>query len=298
MWKTLYETMQTELVNVVTNITTGMSSAVSGPLGIAMTIYIIMYGIAILRGAINELFIDFAIRGLKLIAIWTVAATAGGYSQWAGNFIVVELPNLVNELVGANGQSVADQIMLKGDEVRNQFTQDISQYGWSEIANILITGLIMFMVLIQMSVVAAIIWAVSLWAYVALTLVAAVGPLFVAFALFDFSRGWFFAWLGQILNFFLLSLLVQVLGMIAFGLYNSVLAKTGFTAIVVTGLNLILASIALCFLFFLLPSIAAALSSGAQASTGAVQRAVERRLTGGGKGGGGGGSKGGSASKS
>ena len=40
---------------------------VEGPLRIALVLYVVLYGFAILRGAISEPMMDFAIRSIKLL---------------------------------------------------------------------------------------------------------------------------------------------------------------------------------------------------------------------------------------
>ena len=119
-------------------------------------------------------------------------------------------------------------------------------------------------------------------------IMAAIGPLYLCFALFDATRGWFFSWLGQILNFLVFKLLIYVLSLVINLMMERAVLQTDvlpatlamfyFAGVTVTGI----------IFFFLLPSIAASLSAGAQASTGALQRGAERylgrRLPGGGNG--------------
>ena len=40
---------------------------VRGPLAVALVLYIVLYGFAIMRGSISEPIVDFAIRSLKLV---------------------------------------------------------------------------------------------------------------------------------------------------------------------------------------------------------------------------------------
>jgi len=46
---------------------------VEGPLRIALVLYVVLYGLAILRGAISEPVMDFAIRSIKLALIYALA---------------------------------------------------------------------------------------------------------------------------------------------------------------------------------------------------------------------------------
>jgi type IV secretion system protein VirB6 len=120
-------------------------------------------------------------------------------------------------------------------------------------------------------------FVLTLLVHFALALLAAIGPLFVCFALFDFSRNWFFAWLGTILNFALVKLLILVLITMVINLLGNIgAAASGLdaaAAFAIYGVGFVCAII----LFFIVPSIAASLSAGAQLSTGFIQRSVERR---------------------
>ncbi|KAK0339422.1 TrbL VirB6 plasmid conjugal transfer protein, partial [Friedmanniomyces endolithicus] len=49
---------------------------VEGPLRIALVLYVVLYGVAILRGAISEPVMDFAVRSLKLAFLYLLATTA------------------------------------------------------------------------------------------------------------------------------------------------------------------------------------------------------------------------------
>ena len=49
---------------------------VAGPLRIALVLYVMLYGVAILRGSISEPITDFAVRSVKLGFIYVLATTA------------------------------------------------------------------------------------------------------------------------------------------------------------------------------------------------------------------------------
>src|ERR1700758_1995343 len=65
---------------------------VSGPLRLALVLYVLLYGFAILRGAIQEPLVDFAIRSLKLSLIVMLATTAA-YGSWISTPLFHTLPD-------------------------------------------------------------------------------------------------------------------------------------------------------------------------------------------------------------
>lgn len=79
---------------------------VEGPLRIALVLYVVLYGVAILRGAISEPVMDFAVRSLKLAFLYLLATTAA-YSTFVTEPLFTGLPNALTRAVsGADTPSV------------------------------------------------------------------------------------------------------------------------------------------------------------------------------------------------
>lgn len=274
--------MGDSLTNHTNTISSNMSSAVSAPLTAAMTLYIVLYGFAIMRGMIQEPMMDFLARGIKLAIIWTLATQAGDYSKWVGDLIRTDIPQFVETLTGGKGNLPADSVMTKavkiGVQVRKAYGGSIagSMYGY------IMSVVVMFFA----AVFASVAFVASILVHFGLAVMAAIGPLFIAFALFDHTRGWFFGWLGQTVNFAVLKILVIVLSVVITSfigdVYTNIDLKKGTIALFIFCVGLSCSTI----FFFLLPSIASALTAGTGASTGALQRIVERKLLGGSSGGG------------
>ncbi|UTS79110.1 type IV secretion system protein [Phaeobacter piscinae] len=297
MWENLYSDFIDAVSNTANTIAGTMSAELTAPLTAAMTLYIILYGIAIMKGAIQEPVLDFAIRGIKLAIIWSLVSSAGDYTAWVGNVINKDMPNFVDALAGGSGTGKlpSDPVFSKSVSVAERVYQHhVSQGLAGKIVGPIYYAIVMLLGGVVLSGVALVF---SLWATLGLTIMAAIGPLFICFALFETTRGWFMSWLGQILNFATFKLLIYVLSLTIILMLERALVQTDllpatmgmfyFAGVTVTGI----------IFFFLLPSIAASLSSGAQASTGMLQRAAERYLGRHLGGGGGGNNHTGSASK-
>src|SRR5690348_16342759 len=65
---------------------------VQGPLRLALVLYVLLYGFAILRGAIQEPLMDFSVRSLKLAMIYMLATTPA-YSSFVTEPLFHALPN-------------------------------------------------------------------------------------------------------------------------------------------------------------------------------------------------------------
>ncbi len=286
MWESIYSDFIDAVTDTANTIAGTMSSELTAPLTAAMTLYIILYGIAIMKGAIQEPVLDFAIRGIKLAIIWSLVSSAGDYTAWVGNVINQDLPNFIDALAGGSGTGrlPSDPVFSKSVGVAERVYQHhVSQGLAGKIIGPVYYAIVMLLGGVILSGVALVF---SLWATLGLTIMAAIGPLFICFAMFETTRGWFFSWLGQVLNFLIFKLLIYVLSLtiiimlekavIQTDVLPATLAMFYFAGITVTGI----------VFFFLLPSIAASLSQGAQASTGMLQRAAERYVGRLGKGGG------------
>ncbi|WP_260033527.1 type IV secretion system protein [Leisingera caerulea] len=280
--QTLYDGLGDGLTEHTNTISSNMSSAVSAPLTAAMTLYILLYGFAIMRGMIQEPVMDFLARGIKLAIIWTLATQAGDYSAWVGDLIRSDIPQFVETLTGGKGNLPADSVMTQASLI----SADVREAYGSSIPGSFYGYLMSLVVMFFAAIFASITFVVSILVHFGLAIMAAIGPLFIAFALFDHTRGWFFGWLGQTVNFAILKLLVVVLSVVITSfvgeVYTNIDLKDGTIALFTFCVGLLCSTI----FFFLLPSIASALTAGTGASTGALQRVVERKLLGGSGGGG------------
>ncbi|WP_434286231.1 type IV secretion system protein [Celeribacter sp. SCSIO 80788] len=277
MWQNTYSDFITTTTEVSSSIAGSMSGALKEPLFAAMTIYIILYGWAVIRGSIQEPVMDFMFRAMKMLVVWTLVVSAGEYTSWVGSTITSGVPEFIDQLAGGHGGNKipADAIFRES----GRMAEEVQKFYASQGVSGKITGALYWAIMMGAgTVVAAIVFAVSLLVTLGLTMMASIGPLFIAFALFDFSRGWFFSWLAQILNFGVLKLLVYVLGLVLIAMLQNAVEQSSVLSAGAAMFFFIGILTASFFMFFLLPSLASALSSGAHASTGMAQRWTERQL--------------------
>ena len=279
----------------------GVLNWISGPLRVGVTIYIILLGFAILRGAVDYPFREFVYRGFKLAAlVWAVTTL---YGASVGLLAMNGLPREVAQAVEAqdvNGLGDFFDGILKGalraiasiKEIVLRHTQE-EGYNIAGIPNnwdeIIASEVINIVILLAALLASALGFAITAFALFALALLAAIGPLFIAALLFDSTRSFFYQWLGSVVNYVIL---------IAFALLVTVFianSADAFIDAISQNDSLMLASLkalgfyALGFFFFLqIPSMAAGLGGGgaslatqfANAATGNIAPMVGRAWSG------------------
>jgi type IV secretion system protein VirB6 len=234
---------------------------VSGPLRAALVLYVLLYGFAILRGAIQEPFMDFVVRSLKLAFIYMLATTVA-YSTYVTQPLFHVLPDNLTQAISGSGVpdvgSAFDQFFNRAAYLAEKITKEASpiDFGpWILGAAVYIIG----------ALAAAIGFGVVLIAKVALALLVALGPIFVACALFDATRRFFFGWLSQAVNYLVLFALIITVFQLILSLVAQQWGNIDGSDPMAGGLLFI----ALCLLgaiFFLqTPAIAAGIAGGASA---------------------------------
>ena len=264
---------------------------VSGPMRAALVLYVLLYGFAILRGAISEPIIDFAVRSLKLAFIYMLATTVA-YSSWVTTPLFHTLPDtLTHAISGAPATdpgAAFDQFFARAAYLGEKISQTASVVNF---APYLVAG----GVYVIGALAAALGFGVVIIAKVTLALLVALGPIFIACSLFDASRRYFFGWLGQAVNYVVLMALIITVFQMILSLVGDQWGQIDGQDPMAGGLIFI----ALCLLgaiFFLqTPAIAAGIAGGASAGLADFGNAVGMAFPGGPRVSGGG-ARGGSAS--
>jgi type IV secretion system protein VirB6 len=236
-------------------------SEVAGPLRVALVLYILLYGFAILRGAISEPMMDFVIRGLKLAFIYMLATTVA-YSSYVTDPLFHVLPDtLARAISGAGTPDVGaafDNFFNRAAYLAEKIAKEASAFDfgpWILAAVVYIVG----------ALAAAVGFGVVLIAKVALALLVALGPIFVACTLFDATRRFFFGWLSQAVNYVVLFALIITVFQMILSLVDQQWGSIDGSDPMAGGLLFV----ALCLLgaiFFLqTPAIAAGIAGGASA---------------------------------
>ena len=250
-----------------------MIGVVSGPLRAALVLYVLLYGFAILRGSISEPVMDFAVRSLKLAIVYMLATTAA-YSSWVTDPLFHVLPNALTQAISGSGTpdvgSAFDQFFNRAAYLADKIAKEATpiDFGpWILAAVVYIIG----------ALAAALGFGVVLIAKVALALLVALGPIFVACALFEATRRFFFGWLSQAVNYLVLFALIITIFQLILSLVGDQWGQIDGSDPMAGGLLFV----ALCLLgsiFFLqTPAIAAGIAGGASAGLADFANAASLR---------------------
>ncbi|MBB4277905.1 type IV secretion system protein [Rhizobium mongolense] len=259
--------------------TANIATWVSGPLTAALTLYVVLYGYLVLRGSVQEPILEFAFRAMKLAIIVMLARNASEYQTYVTGLFFETLPKEISEALNsgtAPSASTFDSLLDKGQKGAQEIW---ARASWPVD---IVTGIGGMMVIGASFIVAAIGYIVSLYARLALAIVLAIGPIFIALAMFQPTRRFTESWIAQLANFVILQVLVVAIGSLLITCVD-----TTFTAIESYS-DVLMRPIALCaiclaalYVFYQLPGIASALAAGGASLTygyGAARDAHESTI--------------------
>jgi type IV secretion system protein VirB6 len=260
---------------------------VAGPLRVGITIYIILLGGAILRGAVQYPFREYVYRALKLAAL-TFAVTSL-YGASIGAFTMSGLPgDFANALGGSDVNGLGDYFdtLLQGawqatdriDEIVERHTAEagVNLMGIpNNFIEIIGAFLLNLTILIVALLACALGFAICGFALFALALLAVVGPLFVAALLFDSTRGYFFGWLGSVISYVMLVAFALLVTLFVSQTTDTFInAITTDDDILVAGIKALAFYILGFFFFMQIPSLASGLGGGGPALAAQFANAV------------------------
>ncbi|MBB3743042.1 MULTISPECIES: type IV secretion system protein [Rhizobium] len=267
------------LESFISSGTSNIASWISGPLTAALTLYVVLYGYLVLRGSVQEPIVEFAFRAMKLAIIVMLVRNASEYQTYVTQIFFETLPREISQALNsgsAPSASTFDSLLDKGQKC----AKDIwARATWpADIVN----GIGGMMAIGASFTVAAIGYIVSLYARLALAIVLAIGPIFVALAMFQSTRRFTESWIGQLANFVILQVLVVAIGSLLISCIDTTFtAVESYTDVMMRPVALCAICLAALYVFYQLPGIASALAAGGASLTygyGAARDAHEGTL--------------------
>lgn len=269
----------TQIDAVLAGYVTGSIAALMtylGPVALAsLTVWILIYGLAVMRGEVSEPVQMFAWKMVKNALILTFATSAGIYQA-----NVIEASNgLMAGLVTSfapPGSPLADldsvwAVLDTFNDKASTLVLEVLKEGVLSLDAIVgvFAGVVFSLGNTLFEVVALYVVVV---AKVVMTFVLAVGPLFILCLLFRPTSQFFFSWLGLLLNMIVLVWLVFfVLGFSLFmsdRIVEAALANLGALNLIAESLKYLVISLVLALVLYQAPNFAAGLTGGSPAQMG------------------------------
>jgi len=201
----------------VTSVFGPVANAVSTPLWAAVTLFVALYGYMVMTGQIQHLY-QTAFRNILLVGFVTYTALNW---DWFGYFydVFTKSPDMFSSTLslGRNSNTVLDELYSRGiDTAFSIWTRS----GW----DMVIWGLGAVVFIITICLVAfAVFLLLLVKLLVAVTL--AMGPIFVAFCLFDSTRQWFKNWIGSLVTLVIFQLVIYASLGLGYGIYQAVVPE-------------------------------------------------------------------------
>lgn len=282
----------------------GFQTYIAPAVGAFVSLYFVMIALNwIWSGQTSELPVGDLMKRLFFLALFTVFAFNATKYNTAIVQPVNKLGSEIAEALAATGSS-APQVI---DQMANQ-TIDTIKTIWKKSPEMSITN--MNLIPIMQAILAIVIVgflgtifiAVSfvylMIAKILLALTLLVGPLYIAFAFFPFSRDWFGKWVGSLFNYVLLYAMFGITFTLLTNLLQTYVSGNAFSNVLVGDLTMI--KLIFCYILFLgviinVPALTSQLTGGVSADGGSrlvgqAMRAMRGMGGKGGKPGGGGGS--------
>jgi type IV secretion system protein VirB6 len=205
----------------ITDTVVTLSAALNPVVTAALTLYVIAWGFALLRGATPVPAMDAMFRMFWITVICMVALTVGSYNDVIRDFFWVDLPVFLQDAIaGTNSasSSALDDILNRGMTAG----LDIWDHAdWTDIPALLIGALCIVATLLVVGLGAVI----QLVAKLTLGILIALGPLFLVMWIFELTRKFADLWITQVINYILVSGLVVVVASFVVTLFEDYLSQ-------------------------------------------------------------------------
>ena len=246
----------------------------NGPVKVGVAIYIVIFGFAVMRGAVAVPAREFVYQALKLgLGVFLAFSL---YSSNIAGAVSDGLPTQITAAAGGGtgnpGETFDDlykhtyQLTVK---IQMAAEQEAKNYDFTQVASkikiYLTAALAVVLILMSSFIALALGFVVLIVATFALALLAVVGPLFVAAIIFESTRSFFFAWLNVIVNYLMLLALTVLIVAAVVGVGDDFVnvATLDYEQIIPIMVK-VSAFYLVCFvLFLLIPGIASGLGGGA-----------------------------------
>lgn len=236
LFTTMYGYVETAIAGAVATFGSGLVSFVAAPLALAATIYFLLLGFAVLRGAIQAPLRELVFQAGK-VGFALAAASAVGYTT----FVVNVATNLPSEIIAAGSGTpvtnpgttfdtyvsdtgkLGQRMVDANTKVQAQASRGITDFRTPliQLTCSLITYLCIAILYVFAFLSASVGFCIVIFAKLAVSICVALAPLALACLLFNSSRWLFDGWLKQTANYILLMVVMAIMTKFITGLQEA-----------------------------------------------------------------------------
>lgn len=248
-----------------------VAAAISPTAYALLGIYIMLWGLAHMRGLIQEPITDAAIRIIKIVFIFSIAVQLANYNVYITDAFY-NTPEELAQLLARSADAktsiqTLDNIVAKGFAMGSQFWSKggvlHGDFGMYIIASIV------YLVTIVVTAYACFLIVLS---KIAMSLIISLGPIFILTLLFQPTANFFNSWIQQLANYFLLIVLVAAANLFIIDLFAHA-ADTITSSVQIDQIfPFLITGFVSLFVLAQLPPIAAGLAGGISLSSYGVGR--------------------------
>jgi type IV secretion system protein VirB6 len=271
---TFWTWLNGQLAGYIGNNTARLASILEPAFVTLATVYVMAWGYLHLTGKIEEP----VLTGLKRIAV--VALVLGvGLRLWLYNTLIVDTfynaPAALAAAVlgGTDPVGTIDAIWAAGGAVAGNLWSHSG--SWASDFGFYLAGCTVYCLIGMLCVYAMFLIALS---SIALAVLLALGPLFIGMLFFDATKRFFAAWMAQLANYALITVLTVMVGALLLHIVQSYAAQTaarGAAILTVDALNMLLVTVLVFLVLRQVMPIASGLAGGASLNSfGLMSRSV------------------------
>lgn len=245
-----------------------------------LIIYLALWGIAHIRGSIQEPLKDGIAKFIKIVFVVALALNVGLYCGKIANFLYGAPEQISSVVTGASPSSaILDDLMSKGFE--------LGKSAWDEGGVLSNTGMIFIALVVWAATILSVAYAgfLLLFSKLAMVVLLAIGPIFIVFILFPATQRFFEMWFGQVVNYGILMILAVALVDLLFAIFGSLLNGITSTTTaasaeigIIDTIALVIAAVINFLILRQVPQIAMALGGGVALATQGLASAALNKM--------------------
>jgi type IV secretion system protein VirB6 len=258
----------------ITGIASSVASAIAPLVFAAVTIWIIMFGWATLRGEVQEPVSQFAIRAFKVSALLTLALNVSIYQANVVVFVNGLISGLVQTTMPGSNANIFSAIDLVDTKAYNYmhmlWERGTNLFPIGGYADLFSAAIVLF----SAGTIEIVMGGLLSLAKVAISLMLAVGPLFLACMAFGPTKRFGEGWFAKVANYVLLIFFLATAAAMCLSIYSTFVDLTTAASAndnpLGDAMSFLILSGTLVFVIVQLPGMAAGIAGGAAISGGAA----------------------------